>query len=138
MSRHEARLATEADILSTAYTDSQREDCKTLLALMSEITGMKAQLWGDRLIGFGSYHYRYPSGREGRWFYTGFSARKNKLSISINSGLQNHSAQLQKLGKFKMGTACLYVSQLSDVHIPTLRELIHSSYSEMKSKYEDD
>lgn len=136
MHKNHATDASEHDILSTAYNDEQRRDCAELLTIMREETGLNAQLWGDRLIGFGNYQYRYPSGREGRWFYTGFSARKKNLSISINNGLHNYKELLARLGKHKIGSACLYVTNLSDIHIPTLREIIRLSVADMRRKYE--
>jgi hypothetical protein len=84
-------------------------------------------MWGPAMIGFGSYHYKYASGREGDWFLTGFSPRKEALTLYIMSGFSQDDALLKKLGKFKTGKACLYIKKLEDVHLPTLEKLIRRS-----------
>jgi hypothetical protein len=93
----------------------QRADCFTVLELMRDVTGLEPKMWGTSMIGFGSYHYKYPTGREGEWFITGFSPRKGNLSIHIMAGCARYRELLQKLAKHKTGVACLYVKKLADI-----------------------
>ena len=105
----------------------KRKDSLAVLEMMQKITGEKPKMWGTSIVGFGNYHYKYASGREGDWFVTGFSPRKQALTLYIMSGFSEYDALLKKLGKFKTGKSCLYVKQLDDVHLGTLRELIKRS-----------
>lgn len=113
--------------LNGVEDDGKREDAFALLKLMEEVTGEAATMWGDSIVGFGSYHYRYASGREGDWFLTGFSPRKRNLTLYIMAGFHRYDALLEKLGKFKTGKSCLYVNRLGDVDLDVLRELVHQS-----------
>lgn len=113
--------------LNGVEDDGKREDAFALLKLMEEVTGEAATMWGDSIVGFGSYHYRYASGREGDWFLTGFSPRKRNLTLYIMAGFDRYDALLEKLGKFKTGKSCLYVNRLGDVDLDVLRELVHQS-----------
>jgi hypothetical protein len=110
----------------------QRQDCQTLIALMREVTGAEPQMWGPSIVGFGSYHYRYATGREGDWPLTGFSPRKQNLTIYLSSGLEEQGELLGRLGKHKIGKACLYLKRLDDVDRAVLRELIESSVAELR------
>jgi len=107
--------------------DRKRQDCRAILALMKQVTGAEPKLWGDSIVGFGSYHYRYASGREGDWFLTGFSPRKQKVTLYIMAGFDRYDQLLAKLGQFKTGKACLYIKKLEDIDLETLRELIRLS-----------
>jgi hypothetical protein len=102
----------------------QRDDAFRVLELMKEITGEPPKMWGTSMIGFGSYHYKYASGREGEWFLTGFSPRKGNLTLYIMPGLDQYGALLQKLGRYKTGKSCLCVKRLDDVDLATLLELV--------------
>jgi hypothetical protein len=113
--------------LQSVTDDKKRADCYTILSLMQEISGAEAKMWGDAIVGFGSYHYKYASGREGDWFVTGFSPRKQNLTLYIMSGFTEYEALLQKLGKFTTGKACLYIKKIEDIDLATLRELIKRS-----------
>lgn len=93
-------------------------------------------MWGSSIVGFGSYHYRYESGREGNWFRTGFSPRKNDLTIYCVSGVKRHPELLKKLGKFKTGVSCLYLKRLADVDLKVLENLIESSIKEPMGRLE--
>jgi hypothetical protein len=108
-------------------SEQKREDSHTLIALMSEITGEPAMMWGPSIIGFGRYHYKYASGREGDSPLVGFSPRKANLTLYIMGGFENYEALLRKLGKHSVGKACLYVKKLADVDMDVLRELIRQS-----------
>ena len=97
------------------------------LALMKQVTQLEPQMWGSSIVGFGSYHYKYASGREGDMPLTGFSPRKRNLTLYIMGGLEQYDALLAKLGKHTTGKACLYIKRLDDVHLPTLKKLIQQS-----------
>ncbi len=111
--------------------EKRRHDCYALLELMRQVTGIEPKMWGDRVVGFGSYHYKYQSGREGDWFLTGFSPRKQNLTLYIMAGFDQYEALLEKLGKFTTGKSCLYIKKIEDIDLPTLRELIRQSVEHM-------
>ena len=102
----------------------KRKDSKTVAAMMSEISGYKPKMWGPSIVGFGSYHYKYASGQEGDWPLICFSPRKQNLTLYVLSGSNEENELLQKLGKHTTGKSCLYIKQLSDVDLPTLKNLI--------------
>ena len=119
-----------------AVDDELKEaDCYTLIDLMKEITGEEPVMWGPSIIGFGSYHYKYDSGREGDMMLTGFSPRKQNLSVYIMTGFAKYEELLKELGKHKTGKSCLYFKRLSDVNIDVLTELIKASYDHYNHKY---
>lgn len=113
--------------LNSVEDDQKREDAFALLALMKEVTGEDPTMWGDSIVGFGSYHYRYASGREGDWFLTSFSPRKRNLTLYIMAGFEEYDDLLARLGKFKTGKSCLYLKRLEDVNVGVLRELVRQS-----------
>jgi len=113
--------------LNGVENDKKREDAFALLRLMKEVTGEDPTMWGDSIIGFGSYHYRYASGREGDWFLVGFSPRKRNLTVYIMAGFDEYDELLERLGKFKTGKSCLYLNRLEDVDVQVLRELVRRS-----------
>lgn len=115
--------------------EQRKSDCKELLKLFSEITNEQPKMWGSSIIGFGSYHYKYESGREGDWFLTGFSPRKSNLSIYITSGFKEYENLLEELGKYKTGSSCLYVNKLSDIDTSKLAKLVEKSVKFMKKEY---
>ena len=111
-----------------AITDEQRHtDCLSVLELMKELTGEPAVMWGKAIVGFGSFHYRGKTS-EGDWFHVGFSPRKQNLVLYLHCELEKQTALLEKLGKHKIGKSCLYLNQLENVHLPTLKKLIKKSY----------
>ena len=114
----------------------QRADARKLSTMMREATGSRAKMWGTSIIGFGSYHYIYASGREGDWPIVGYSPRKRNLSIYIMSGFSGSEELMEKLGKHKTGKSCLYVRRLADVDQQVLRELIDKSVRYIRGKYE--
>ena len=116
----------------------RRADAEVLLELMSRVTGCQPKMWGPSIVGFGSYHYKYDSGREGDSMITGFSAQKAKLSVYIVSGYDNLSDELARLGKHRIGKSCLYINKLADVDIAVLEEIVGKSVAEMRSTYETD
>ena len=123
------------DFINKVDHPQKREDSFTLLEIMKEITGEEAVLWGPSLIGFGTYHYKYESGREGDFFLTGFSPRKQSLVLYIMSGFGKEKELMEQLGNYKTGKSCLYVKKLGDIDMGVLRELITSSVEYMKKKY---
>ncbi len=113
--------------LEAVPDEHKRRDCYNVLTLMQEVTGQEPKMWGNSIIGFGSYHYRYASGREGDWFLTGFSPRKQNMTLYIMAGFEQYDELMEKLGKYKIGKSCLYIKRLSDVDQDTLRELVRQS-----------
>lgn len=105
----------------------RRQDSYVVLGLMQKITACEPKMWGDSIVGFGSQHYKYASGREGDMPLMGFSPRKQSLTLYIITGSDDQQPLLSRLGKFKLGKSCLYVNQLEDVDLATLEELIISS-----------
>lgn len=128
------------DVSAAAFLDAiegeeRREDCRTLLAMMSRITGKPAVMWGPSIVGFDTYHYRYESGREGDWAVTGFSPRKGDISVYLTAGSADQAELLARLGRHRMGKACLYIRRLADVDLGVLEQLIASSVAEVKRRY---
>jgi hypothetical protein len=110
-----------------SQADAQvREDCAVISKLMSEATGEKPRMWGTSIVGFGTYHYKYGSGREGEWPIIGFSPRKQNLTLHLMMlyGFEKQADLLKKLGKHSLGKGCLYIKRLADVDLPTLKKLI--------------
>jgi hypothetical protein len=120
------------DFLNRVENDTKREDSFTILELMKEETGAEPIMWGDSIIGFGTYHYKYASGREAEWFLTGFSPRKQNLTLYIMSGFEGYDDLLGKLGNHSTGKSCLYIKKLEDVDQDVLRELVSKSVEHMK------
>jgi hypothetical protein len=102
----------------------RRSDSLVLLDLFRTVTGAPPKMWGTAIVGFGDYHYAYASGREGDWFVTGFSPRKQNLTLYCMGGYEPHGEVLARLGKHKLGKGCLYINRLQDVDLDVLRELI--------------
>ena len=114
----------EVDQFLAGVADEQRyTDCLNVLELMRNVTGEPAAMWGKAIVGFGSFHYRGKTS-EGDWFPVGFSPRKQNLVLYLHCVLEEQTALLGKLGKHKIGKSCLYLNNLDDVHIPTLKKLI--------------
>lgn len=120
------------DFLDSVEDEQKRADAYTIMELMREVTGEAPQMWGDSIVGYGSYHYVYESGREGDWFLAGFSPRKRNLTLYIMSGFDEYDALLDRLGKHSTGKSCLYVKRLSDVDEDVLRELVQKSVQHMR------
>ncbi|RLT41381.1 MAG: DUF1801 domain-containing protein [Chloroflexi bacterium] len=111
--------------------EKRRDDCFALLDLMSEVTGAPAKMWGTAIVGFGEYHYKGASGREGDWMLVGFSPRKQNLTLYIMSGFDRYDELLAKLGKHSTGKSCLYIKRLADVDRDVLRQLVAASVAHM-------
>jgi hypothetical protein len=136
-----AELKTKANNLSVAkflknVSDEQaRSDCYAIVEIMKQITKMPPKMWGPSIVGFGSYHYKYESGHEGDCFLTGFSPRKQNLTLYIMTGFSQYDELMKKLGKHKTGKSCLYIKRLDDIHLPTLKKLIQHSVKHVKTLY---
>lgn len=127
---------TSVEQFIAAIDDPQkREDCMTLLQLFHEITGEPAKLWGSSIVGFGSYHYKYGSGHEGGAAITGFSPRKQNLTIYVMDGFEKYKPLLEKLGKHKTSVSCLYIKRLADIDLAVLRKIVEQSVAEIKKLY---
>ena len=116
-----------ARFLAGIKDEKRRADCQTVLEIMKRVTGAEPKMWGSSIVGFGAYHYKYASGREGDWFVTGFSPRKQDLTLYLMGGFEKHAELMKKLGKHKTGKGCLYIKTLDDIHLPTLKKLIRES-----------
>lgn len=112
----------------------RKEDCKEVARMMESLTGAGARMWGDSIVGFGDYHYKYASGREGDWFLCGFSPRKQSLTIYVMGYLEFYGEILKDLGKFKHGKGCLYIKKLEDIDRTVLEKLIRTSIARLKAK----
>lgn len=127
--------ASVAAYLQSIPGKDRRRDCVTLRKLMEKVTGSKPLMWGSRMVGFGSYHYVYASGREGDWFMVGFSPRKQDLTIYTMCGLEQNKDLLPKLGKFKSSRSCIYIKSLEDIDLGVLEKILKRSVEHLKSKY---
>lgn len=137
MSKPES-IANEAQVtafLNSVENETRREDARAVCALMKQITGEVPTMFGKSMIGFGSYHYKYASGREGDWFMTGLSPRKQNLAVYIMPGFSQYDDLMARLGKYKTGKSCLYLNRLSDIDMDVLGELIRHSVNYMIEKY---
>jgi len=114
----------------------KRADAKKIAAMMRKATGARAAMWGPSIVGYGRYHYRYESGREGDFMLTGFSPRKQALTVYIIPGFKPFESLMKKLGKYKTGKSCLYIKRLSDVDERVLERLIAESVKYMRKNYE--
>ena len=119
--------ASVEKFLNQVSDETRRADCFQIVKIMEEITGSKPKMWGPAIVGFGTYHYKYASGREGDWPVAAFSPRKQDLTIYIMPGLAKYTDLLKQLGKHRTAKSCLYIKRLSDIHVPTLKKLIHQS-----------
>lgn len=115
--------------------DTKRDDAFQILEMMKKVTRTEPKMWGASIIGFGDYHYKYESGREGDYFLTGFSPRKQNLTLYILGGFDEHGELLDKLGKYSLGKGCLYIKKLEDVDTKVLKELVARSVKKMAKIY---
>ena len=125
-----------ADFVARVESDLRRADAGILLETFARLTGMKPCLWGDSLIGYGQYHYKYASGREGDYFLTGFSPRKTAMTIYIMPGFNSYTSHLARLGAHKHSRSCLYIKKLEQIDLVVLEEIISDSVARMKEIYQ--
>ena len=126
--------ATEKSVsafIDAVPNETRKADAKALLAMMKRVTGEEPKMWGPSIVGFGSYHYKYASGREGDWFLTGFAPRKQALTVYIMAGFDDYEALMARLGKHTTGKSCLYIKRLDDIDLDVLRELVRRSVDHM-------
>ena len=121
------------DFLDSVENDTKREDSFTILELMKEATGVEPIMWGDSIIGFGTYHYKYASGREADWFLTGFSPRVQNLTLYIMDGFDEYDDLLGNLGKHSTGKSCLYVKRLENIDLEVLKEMVEKSVAHIQA-----
>lgn len=126
--------ASVDDFLAAVADDTRREECRTVCALMREVTGAEPVLWGPSIVGFGRAAYRYESGREGEWFAAGFSPRKASLTLYLSGGLDGLSDLLPKLGRHTTGKSCLYLKTLAGIDLGVLREMVVRSVAKFPPK----
>ena len=121
--------------LNAIEDEGKRQDAFTLVTLMRKITKSPPQMWGGSIVGFGKYHYKYDSGREGDNMLIGFSPRKANLVFYMDRGFDQFDALLEKLGKYTSGTGCLYVKRLKDIDMDTLKQMIDLSVSHTREAH---
>jgi Domain of unknown function (DU1801) len=137
MEAHMAELKTKRndasvdDFLNAIKDEEVRKDCRAIADIMQKATKAKPQMWGSSIVGFGSFHYKYASGREGDWMLAAFSPRKQNITLYIWPGFEGYGELMAQLGKHSCGKACIYIKRLSDVHLPTLKKLINGSVKHM-------
>lgn len=127
--------ASVAAYLASIDDEVRRRDCEALIGIMSKASGEPPRLWGDAIVGFGEYHYRYDSGREGDMFRTGFASRKRDLAVYLVASGQGQAERLATLGRHKMGKACLSLRRLADVDLGVLTDLIEASLAEVARRH---
>lgn len=121
--------------LNSVENARRREDAFTICGVMEKITKCKPEMWGDSIVGFGSYRYVYESGREGDWMLVAFSPRKTSLTLYIMNGFSEFEELLAQLGKHKKSKACLYINKLEDIDMKVLKKIIRASIKAIKKKY---
>ncbi|MFX1376285.1 MAG: DUF1801 domain-containing protein [Promethearchaeota archaeon] len=121
------------EFLNKVENKKRQEDSFEILKLMKEVTQEEPIMWGDSIVGFGIYHYKYASGREGDWLQIGFSPRKQALTLYIMDGFEKYEDLLNNLGKHKKGKSCLYINKLEDIHIPVLKEIMSESVTYLRN-----
>jgi hypothetical protein len=125
--------ASVTEYLNAIEKEQVRQDCYVILELMQGATKAKPMMWGDSIVGFGTYHYVYASGREGDWPIIGFSPRKQNITLYIMAGFEQYQDLLAGLGKHTTAKSCLYIKRLSDIDLPTLKKLIQASVDDMNA-----
>jgi uncharacterized protein DUF1801 len=115
--------------------DDRRKDCQSVVRIMKKAAKAEPRMWGPSIVGFGSYHYKYDSGRQADWFVVGFAPRKQDLTLYIMAGFNRFPKILARLGKYKAGKSCLYIKRLADVDQAALAELVSASVKYMKQAH---
>ncbi len=130
--------ASVEGFLQSGENEKRRADSFVVLDLMKEVTNEEPAMWGTSIVGFGSYHYKFASGREGDWMKVGFSPRKQNMTLYIMDGFGSYDSLLQNLGKYKTGKSCLYINKLEDVDQTVLRELVRQSVASVSESSSQD
>jgi hypothetical protein len=123
------------EFLDGVADERRRAECRAVMAMMRDVTGEEPRLWGPSIIGFGRYHYRYESGREGEWFLTGVAPRKGALTVYVMAGFDRYEELMARLGKHTTGKSCLYIKRLDDIDTDVLRELVDRSVRHTAATY---
>jgi hypothetical protein len=126
--------ASVTDFLNSVADEQKRNDSFEILKIMKEASQEEPKMWGSSIVGFGSYHYKGASGREGDWMQIGFSPRKQNITLYIIPGFERYQGLMKKLGKYSTGKSCLYIKKLSDVDMDVLKELMTESLKVMKKQ----
>ena len=127
--------ASVADFLKSIEKPRRRNEAELIKRIMGRVTGHRPKMWGPSMVGYGQYHYKYASGREGDWFLTGFAPRKTAITVYIMPGFKPYKDLLVKLGKHKHSSSCLYLTNLENVDMKVLEKLIAASVKEMRKRY---
>jgi hypothetical protein len=127
--------ASVADYLNAIENDQVRQDCWAIVELMQAATKAEPKMWGSSIVGFGTYHYVYASGREGDWMLTAFSPRKQNITLYIMGGFDEYDQLIDSLGKCTRGKGCIYIKRLSDIDVPTLERMIEESIKRLINTY---
>lgn len=125
--------ASVSKFVASLKDETRRAEMRQVIALMKRATGDEPRMWGTSIVGFGSYKYKYPSGREGDWFTAGVSPRKTNLTFYILPGLHLHADNLKMLGKITTGKSCIYARRLDDVKLPILEKMVRQAVGHMKA-----
>ena len=131
----QATAVDPMDFINAIEHPTRRADAITLDGIFREVTGWQPRMWGPTIIGYGEYHYTYESGREGDFCATGFSPRKANLSLYIMPGYQDFGHILDRLGKYKLGKACLYINKLADVDTDVVAEIIKAGVTDLATRW---
>jgi hypothetical protein len=123
--------ASVSKFLDGIEDENKRKDSKAIVKMMTAATKSKPSMWGDSIIGFGSYHYKSASGREGDWMKAGFSPRKQNLTVYIMTDFRKYADYFKKLGKHKTGKCCIYINKLADIDLSVLKSLVEISAQDM-------
>ncbi|MEU4428931.1 DUF1801 domain-containing protein [Actinoplanes sp. NPDC024001] len=123
-----------ATYLATVTDAKRRADAEAACALMAEVTGAEPTMWGSAIIGFGTYHYKYASGREGDWPAVALSPRKQALTLYLSSGFEGYDDLMSRLGPHRTGKSCLYLKRLADVDQDVLRELVEGAFQHINGR----
>jgi hypothetical protein len=129
-----ANEASVDDFLAKA-NEATRADCNRIISLMEKISGEKPKMWGPAIVGFGQYHYKYESGREGDICKVGFSPRKGKLTLYVLAGIEGQAELLAKIGKHQAGKGCLYIKKVDDIDLDVLEQMIRKTLAYLENKY---
>lgn len=127
--------ASVADYIDSRASDAQKPDCRALLALLGKVTGERPRMWGPSIVGFGSYHYIYESGRTGESALTGFAIRGRELVVYLMADARDAARLLPKLGPHKIGKSCLYFKRLADLDLGVLEQLVAGSVAEVRRRH---
>lgn len=131
------RTGASVDAFLNSIADEQmRADCWTLVDIMQQAANAKPEMWGADLVGFGTYHYKYPSGREAEWMMTSFAPRKKHITLYIMPGFEDRDQLMSRLGRYvDGGKSCIHIKRVADVHLPTLKKLVRASVKFLKHTF---